>query len=70
MSSAALEFAKRVLATRGAIEDADVERVRRAGFGDGEIAEIVANVALGLFTNTFNNVARTSIDFPVVSAEL
>ena len=31
----------------------------------GEIAEIVANVALTAFTNYFNTVADTEIDFPV-----
>ena len=53
--------------TRGAIADGDFARVRRAGYTEGEIAEIVANVALNLFTNYFNHVARTEVDFPRVS---
>ncbi len=35
-----------------------------AGFGDDAIAEIVAGVALNIFTNYFNLVAETDIDFP------
>ena len=44
--------------------NADVERLRRAGYTDGEIGEIVANVVLSLFTNDFNHVAATDVDFP------
>lgn len=61
---AALDFAAKVLRERGRVTDADVERVRAAGYGDREIAEIVAHVALNVFTNYFNNVAGTEIDFP------
>jgi hypothetical protein len=41
-----------------------VEQLRRAGYTDGEIGEIVANVALNLFTNYFNHVVGTKVDFP------
>ena len=40
-----------------------------AGFGDTEIVEIVAHVALNTFTNTFNRLARTPIDFPKVELQ-
>lgn len=63
---AALQFALAVLEQRGDVSDEELERVRAAGFGDGEIAEIVAHVAMHVLTNYFNKVARTEIDFPVV----
>ncbi len=63
---AALAFALNVLGARGAISDADVARVRQAGYTDGEIGEIVAHTALSIFTNYFNLVAQTEIDFPPV----
>jgi len=47
-----------------------VNAVRQAGFTDGEIAEAVANVALNIFTNYFNHVAATDIDFPKADALL
>lgn len=47
--------------------DADVEKVRAAGFNDQELVEIVAHVGVNVFTNYFNNVARTVVDFPHVS---
>jgi len=41
--------------------------VRQAGLSDGEIAEVVAHVALNVFTNYFNKAAEVDIDFPRVS---
>jgi uncharacterized peroxidase-related enzyme len=63
-AKAALAFAKAVLAKRGEVSNADLETVKAAGFTDGEVIEIVANVALNVFTNYFNNVAEPDIDFP------
>ena len=64
---AALTFAQQLVVRRGELTDADIARVRKAGFDDGEISEIVANVALNIFTNYFNHVAQTEVDFPKVA---
>ena len=63
-----LSFARTVVAKQGVVDDADVAVVRGAGYGDAEIAEVVAHVALNIFTNYFNNVAGTAIDFPKAPA--
>lgn len=63
-----LHFARTVVAKRGFVEGADIAAVRDAGYGDAEIAEIVAHVSLNIFTNYFNNVAGTVIDFPKAPA--
>jgi len=63
---AALVFARKVVDTRGLVGDDDIKAVRDAGHDDGAIAEIVANVAVNIFTNYFNHVADTEIDFPKV----
>lgn len=55
-----------MLRARGFVEDSDIEAVRAAGYGDGEIGEIIGAVALNIFTNYFNSVARTEVDFPAV----
>jgi uncharacterized peroxidase-related enzyme len=68
--AATLRFARTVVDTRGKVEDADLAAIRDAGATDAEIAEVVAIAALNVFTNLFNNVARTDIDFPRVSARL
>ncbi|MFA5970314.1 MAG: peroxidase-related enzyme [Sphingomonas sp.] len=67
-ANAAVHFATQVVATRGQVSSADLADVRAAGFEDAGIVEIVANVAINLFTNYMNNVAETDIDFPAVHA--
>ncbi|MCX6922111.1 MAG: carboxymuconolactone decarboxylase family protein [Verrucomicrobia bacterium] len=63
---AMLRFAQAVALQRGEVSDADFQPLRQAGFGDGIIAEIVSNIALNIFTNYFNLVARTELDVPVL----
>ena len=63
-ADALIRFARALVDSRGLVTDHDVAVVRGAGFDDGVIAEVVANVALSVFTNYFNNVAETDIDFP------
>ena len=52
---------------RGEVSDGAMATVRAAGYNDAEIIEIVANVAVNIFTNYFNLVAQTEVDFPRVS---
>ncbi len=65
-TDAALKFAHQIVIKRGEILDSEIQAVREAGYADGEIVEIVANVALNIFTNYFNHVAQTVVDFPKV----
>ncbi|HET9488494.1 MAG TPA: carboxymuconolactone decarboxylase family protein [Methylomirabilota bacterium] len=62
----ALRFARALVERRGEVTDAELARVREAGWSDGELAEIIAHVALNVFTNYFNIAAGTDIDFPRV----
>ena len=39
----------------GHVDRAEVEKLREIGFSEGEIAEIVAVVAVNLFTNFFKH---------------
>ena len=49
---------------RGSVSDDDLAAFRGAGFDDGHIAEVVATYALATFTNYFNHVNQTPVDFP------
>jgi len=62
--AAALHFAQQLVQNQGHVSDEEVAKVRQAGYGDAEIAEIVGHVALSVFTNYFNTVAQTEVDFP------
>ena len=66
-AAAAVHFAARVALERGHISDADLETVKAAGYSQAEIVEIVLHVALNTLTNYINEVAKTEIDFPIVS---
>jgi alkylhydroperoxidase family enzyme len=64
--AAAIAFARIIVEKRGRIDDEDFNLVRDAGFTPGEISEVVGHVALNIFTNYFNLVARTNIDWPQI----
>jgi uncharacterized peroxidase-related enzyme len=67
-TQAALDFAAAIVSERGRISDTQLAAVRAAGYGDAEVVEIVTNVAVNIFTNYFNHIAGTVIDFPVVKS--
>jgi uncharacterized peroxidase-related enzyme len=67
-ATGALTFARQVLDGKGQVSDDNVRTVRKAGFSDGEVAEIIAHVALNVFTNYFNIATQVDIDFPKVSS--
>lgn len=67
-TQAVLTFAKEVVAKRGFVSDADLQAVRAAGLDEEEIVEVITVVVLNIFTNYFNHIAETEIDFPHVSA--
>ena len=64
---AAIQFARKVIETRGKVDDADVKAVRDAGYTEANVIEIVALVAMYSLTNFFNNVFDPERDFPAVA---
>ncbi len=65
-TQAALRFALKLVNERGQVDDADVQALRAVGFSDEEIVEILAHVALNLFTNYVNVAFAVPVDFPAV----
>ena len=63
---AAVQFARKVIETRGHVSEADLNVVRQVGYTDANIIEIVALVAMYSLTNFFNNVFDHDKDFPAV----
>jgi len=68
-AAAAVRFAVKLVKARGHVADADVQAVKKAGYNDAQVIEIVLHVALNTLTNYVNEVAKTEIDFPVVTAK-
>ncbi|GAB0115745.1 carboxymuconolactone decarboxylase family protein [Acidisoma sp. C75] len=67
-ADAAVHFAARLARERGQLGETDVETMKRAGYSDAQIVEIIASVAINLFTNMLNEALRTDIDFPRIAA--
>jgi uncharacterized peroxidase-related enzyme len=66
-AEAALAFARALVENAGAVNDADFDAVRRAGHSDAEIVEIIAHVAMNIFTNLIGKATSVEIDFPAVA---
>jgi uncharacterized peroxidase-related enzyme len=66
---AALRFATLLVRQHGLVSDAEVASVKAAGFGNAAVLELVAAVALNVFTNYANHVAGTAVDFPRVDLD-
>ena len=65
-TQAALRFALKVVDQRAQVSDSDVQALRHAGFSDEAVVEILAHVALNLFTNYVNVAFAVPVDFPAV----
>jgi uncharacterized peroxidase-related enzyme len=57
-------FARAVTEQKGFVTDEDLEDFRRAGYGDAHAVEVCAVIAQATFTNYFNHVHDTPLDFP------
>jgi uncharacterized peroxidase-related enzyme len=66
-TQAALTFALAVVRERGHVAKAEVDALRAAGFDDEAVAELLAHVALNLFTNYVNVALDVPVDFPGVA---
>ncbi|MGE0744806.1 MAG: carboxymuconolactone decarboxylase family protein [Rhodospirillales bacterium] len=65
-AEAALTFARALVAHAGEVTQAEFDAVRAAGHSDGEIVEIIAHVAMNIFTNLLGKATQVEIDFPRV----
>lgn len=59
-----LKFARALVIHHGHVTNEELNSVREAGFNESQITEIIAVVALNIFSNYFNAVALPEIDFP------
>ncbi len=64
--AAITRFAEVLHEKRGSVSDEDLRAFKSAGFNDGHVVEAIATFAINLFTNYFNHVAETEVDFPAV----
>ncbi|HEX5372337.1 MAG TPA: peroxidase-related enzyme [Aquabacterium sp.] len=66
-TAAALRFALKVVSERAQVSDGDVAELHEVGFQDEQVVEILAHVALNLYTNYINVALGVPVDFPKVA---
>ncbi|MGF6756135.1 carboxymuconolactone decarboxylase family protein [Paraburkholderia sp. GAS334] len=59
-------FVRQVQTTSGTINTQQYEAIRAAGYSETQLVEITLAIALTVFTNTFNRINDTDLDFPPV----
>jgi uncharacterized peroxidase-related enzyme len=64
--NALVRFVQNLQQTRGTISTDEFAAIKAAGYTDAQLAEITLAVALTIFTNTFNRINDTDVDFPPV----
>ncbi|MBN03392.1 carboxymuconolactone decarboxylase family protein [Ponticaulis sp.] len=64
-ADAAVRFALSITEKRGHVAADELNAFRAAGYSDAAIVEIIALVAVNVFTNYTNSVLDTEVDFPV-----
>lgn len=68
-TAVALRFALKVVSERAQVTQADVAALSAAGFTDEHVVEIMAHIALNLFTNYVNVAFNVPVDFPKVALQ-
>jgi uncharacterized peroxidase-related enzyme len=63
---ALVHFVLNLQKTSGTISENEFDAIRAAGYSETQLAEISLAVAMTIFTNTFNRINDTVVDFPPV----
>jgi uncharacterized peroxidase-related enzyme len=60
-------FVRNLVQTSGTISDEEFAVIRAAGYSDAQLVDISLAIAVTVFTNVFNRINDTTIDFPAVA---
>ncbi len=61
--AALLTFTEKVVKQNGEMSDGDVDALTSAGVTQEEVAELIAVIGINMFTNYFNHINQTVVDF-------
>jgi uncharacterized peroxidase-related enzyme len=64
---ALVRFVRNLAQSSGTVSDADFAAIKAAGYSDAQLVEISLAFATTVFTNVFNRINDTEIDFPAVA---
>jgi AhpD family alkylhydroperoxidase len=65
---ALVRFVRVIMQTSGTLSRGEFSAIRSAGYTDAQLADISLAIALVVFTNTFNRINDTDVDFPAVQS--
>jgi uncharacterized peroxidase-related enzyme len=64
---ALISFVRKLAQSSGTVSDDDFAAIKAAGYSDAQLVEISLAFATTVFTNVFNRINDTEIDFPAVA---
>ena len=64
---ALIRFVRKLAASSGTVSEADFAAIKAAGYTDAQLVDISLAFATTVFTNVFNRINDTAIDFPAVA---
>lgn len=64
---ALIRFVRKLAQSSGTISDEEFAAIKAAGYSDAQLVEISLAFATTVFTNVFNRINDTEIDFPAVA---
>jgi alkylhydroperoxidase family enzyme len=64
---ALIDFVRKLAQSSGTVSDEDFAAIKTAGYTDAQLVEISLAFATTVFTNVFNRINDTEIDFPTVA---
>ena len=64
---ALVSFIRKLAQSSGTVSDEDFAAIKAAGYSDAQLVEISLAFATTVFTNVFNRINDTEIDFPAVA---
>ena len=64
---ALVRFVRTIARKRGTISEQEFAAIKSAGYTDAQLVDISLAFALAVFTNVFNRINDTEIDFPAVA---
>jgi uncharacterized peroxidase-related enzyme len=64
---ALVRLVRLLILARGTIDERELQAVRAAGYSDAQLVDVSLAVAVITFTNIFNRINDTTLDFPAVA---
>lgn len=61
---ALIELTKEIVSEKGRVSDRALSSFKNAGYTDAHVPEVLLSVIQNIYTNYFNNLNQTEVDFP------